>query len=1303
MKRIVNKINETGTLLVEAMAMLGLIAMVTPVLYKKASERTLELQDVNASSQLRALSVAVDSYLRDNFAKITKGETIGGISYEDLNAQSGRVGPISITNFADYLPYGFLDAGGNARETKIFENNYSVYITSDVDIENIENPDDPDNPETKVRSQILTGFVVATPKNPEEIGQTRASRIASMIGSNGGYVQTQGENKVAMGTQGIWSVPITELDAAADFADNTFVISSIQPISSQGLANEDVLHRKDEPDVDQELNTMETDLFMGFGKASTRNIRLVNQIIMHPDPARMVGGSNATSHGEGENPDGMAPMNGVSLGEKDTALYIGNEGGAYMEGALRAANSLFEATSAGIKFFGSGEVPEAEGSEVMVTARNAEPTFSVDAAKLVYGNPGNGNAKFNVEVNNQDINGPLLSFGTSEIKAEDGTVTQSAHTILYATNKKFAAGDENLVVNNDNGKWYAVIGKTSSTDAEGNATTDATPHSGTRTTYSWIPKEGGTGTIPDEGATAEDTYEASINGSLFVKDTLLTAKSKTYNVDAAALRAGMDVQDFEDNDDMDQNYFLVARKNDYDNGSEVKKIGFVTVGNDDIPMMTISEEDREDTSGRSIYKGITLSTMRAGDLEAGKAGIGIIAGNAFFPYYADQNNGYKLRESENREFLSPQDGAVKIAAESGIYLSTYADVDHDISHLPPVSIQGDMFTVYRKNSPYGDDYAFYNPYTIDSYVDDFNIISRHAAGGDSERDVYDFQGIVGDPNQAYTYFRPGYDRRQYGRVNIVGSSFIIADASGNPIVDVMPEIGDDSDDKPTTRIAGGLAIYDSNYDGMLAGPDDVTGTMNPEGSGDKPTGSEAAFLVRKGAIEVRTTAATTASDAEESKDIIKREKILVIDNNKDIDNVPDTEAAHGTVYIRKGGISLASNHTRLTNASIAAMYAGNTDDSTGVANGNEKNMVGYIAADRFISNFASTSAQKIYGEPGDVIGAASTTNTIGGGTKGLTAYDHFEVNPAYTSVMHDIKLTTRGGARLSDILPDFINKGIYLVTNTFKPEFVWSPEATLQDEPGDTSKDLDVNGGTGDSEVSAYNGFVPTPKCPPGYAKVITLTPASWVMAQAGTPYRENGNGQLDIREHYNPNKYLEEIIPEVTPDNPNPISSTMTASDFPPLMYQKNTWFKSMVLPHCGGRFKYERDSDCDGGSFHGWGAIMGFVYPQSLYNSITGTNTDTGTNQTKNVYWNLYPVRFRQIEGYATVYCYFDRKYERYDPEYVDVSYDQLKDAEGGSANSTTKGPSSCSGDDAARCNNAEAYIKRLDDPALRYYSPW
>ena len=50
---MLRKINELrgqkGSMMVEAIAMLGLISMVTPVIYKKAAERTNEMQDINAA------------------------------------------------------------------------------------------------------------------------------------------------------------------------------------------------------------------------------------------------------------------------------------------------------------------------------------------------------------------------------------------------------------------------------------------------------------------------------------------------------------------------------------------------------------------------------------------------------------------------------------------------------------------------------------------------------------------------------------------------------------------------------------------------------------------------------------------------------------------------------------------------------------------------------------------------------------------------------------------------------------------------------------------------------------------------------------------------------------------------------------------------------------------------------------------------------------------------------------------------------------------------------------------------------
>ena len=100
-----------------------------------------------------------------------------------------------------------------------------------------------------------------------------------------------------------------------------------------------------------------------------------------------------------------------------------------------------------------------------------------------------------------------------------------------------------------------------------------------------------------------------------------------------------------------------------------------------------------------------------------------------------------------------------------------------------------------------------------------------------------------------------------------------------------------------------------------------------------------------------------------------------------------------------------------------------------------------------------------------------------------------------------------------------------------------------------------------------------------------------------------------------------------------------------------------------------------------------MGFIYPEALYNPDTGGHGEVSDN----VIWNLLPVRYKELEGYATVYCYFDRKDEAFQSDLVDYGYDQLR--AGHAVNSHTKGDGT----------NGSEYLRRLDDPTLKYYSPW
>lgn len=73
---------------------------------------------------------------------------------------------------------------------------------------------------------------------------------------------------------------------------------------------------------------------------------------------------------------------------------------------------------------------------------------------------------------------------------------------------------------------------------------------------------------------------------------------------------------------------------------------------------------------------------------------------------------------------------------------------------------------------------------------------------------------------------------------------------------------------------------------------------------------------------------------------------------------------------------------------------------------------------------------------------------------------NYGLDPANTSVLNDVRLASRGGARLSDILPNYISKGIFQLTSSdTKNPYTWQQTK---------------------------------PTCPPDYVAAITVTPLKW-------------------------------------------------------------------------------------------------------------------------------------------------------------------------------------------------------------------
>ena len=435
-------------------------------------------------------------------------------------------------------------------------------------------------------------------------------------------------------------------------------------------------------------------------------------------------------------------------------------------------------------------------------------------------------------------------------------------------------------------------------------------------------------------------------------------------------------------------------------------------------------------------------------------------------------------------------------------------------------------------------------------------------------------------------------------------------------------------------------------------------------------------------------------------------RILEVDIDNSLSQATNDEnSTRGSVYIRRGAVELESPSG--TGYQADAGY-------------------GYIEAGRFVANtkYDGTNIDN----PTD---AYSSDYTGGWSTSDRVAYDRYMVNPAYTSVMHDIKLTTRGGARLSDILPDFINKGIYVVNNTYVDTGFSLDSIVAKGNEGARItvsanaevKDIDTISGSISGKnlwASPFMGVVPAPICPPGHARVITITPAGFLMSQAGQMVKEEhyvGDKRFVIDETKELNKLGDVNLPDNETTITGAYSTSTTFTDAAgssrqiyylghstepsatyggapysptPLYFQQSTWLKSRVQPQDNGKAGSCNQSLGSGEGctdFVGWSAIMGFAYPVSLYKNIIqniiGTLPEDG-----DVYWNIFPVRVKTLEAYATVYCYFDRT-NLYNSglkdQYTD-KYDQLNSFRSGHQKPNTNG-----------------YLDRLDDPTLKYKEPW
>ena len=455
-----------------------------------------------------------------------------------------------------------------------------------------------------------------------------------------------------------------------------------------------------------------------------------------------------------------------------------------------------------------------------------------------------------------------------------------------------------------------------------------------------------------------------------------------------------------------------------------------------------------------------------------------------------------------------------------------------------------------------------------------------------------------------------------------------------------------------TISAGGLSVAKDGA--TIAGGATVTGGLTADtaniSSSDfivsgnditiKPNNGAGALTIKSPSFDSSTTGTAVkgaGNDFTVGTDGTQANSTFYVDNN-----ATATAGTNKSIYVRKGVMEIA-------------------------ANADKNNPTGYIKLDRIVDNTD-------YVSPG-------VSYNIG------TAYDEYMVNPAYTSVMHDIKLTTRGGARLSDILPEFINKGIYVIDNTYKESAVgdWGTMTLAKAQALSTStSSTDVCDSDGAMCIaSPWLGFVPTPQCPAGYAKVITINPIRWKMAEAYSVTAATLNsaniasGLIFERPTYPKRLQLTQV-------SGAGLHTHEPEADVMPLTFQVNTWLNT-TIKGCKG-------TNCSSGDFKGWHAIMGFLYRSNDYEDylrkIEKWGTTAGKVGANKIIWNLFPVYKEELTAISEVYCYFERRKEfnAWNKALVDTTYDQLTSFRGDNKKDDTNG-----------------YVTRLNDTKLKYTDPW
>lgn len=165
MKKLNERKNETGSILVEVIAVIALLGVMGPLLFRQVSTRNEEVENINIASEIRTLKEGFSAYILSEKARLLR-ETQGFVNSECREISSDEKNRIADT----YLPFGNEAIDG-----------YRFWLC-------------------KTGDNFLQGFIIPEISSmPESVGLKRSARIANLIGADGAICQDGNINGVAGG------------------------------------------------------------------------------------------------------------------------------------------------------------------------------------------------------------------------------------------------------------------------------------------------------------------------------------------------------------------------------------------------------------------------------------------------------------------------------------------------------------------------------------------------------------------------------------------------------------------------------------------------------------------------------------------------------------------------------------------------------------------------------------------------------------------------------------------------------------------------------------------------------------------------------------------------------------------------------------------------------------------------------------------------------------------------------------------------------------------------------------------------